>query len=249
MNSNTLRLLLFLVCNCLYGAQGSLLYWSGSTKGTVSLHGSGRVDSSSSTSMEWSLVHPLGDLPYPVEFYGSSRFAMHSKLSVEQAVQIETINLAANSTTPFSMNWEYLGLAIPFYKKNQSSILRPRSISFGMEWHFLEYSLNEGSLPSLLHVDRSISAFTLQPEWQGNWKGSSWEWFLKPRGVRMQDLGGTPAAHMEGEVGFRRGRLSLGFKRKKTRIFPSDRAAQGGVTPSDLIFIRDGWYAQVQRSF
>ena len=235
--------------NSLHAQKGSLLYWAGQTRGTVSLQGKGKIQGKSDGSVEWRWKYSLGELPFPVELYGSSGLSYTSNLNVSTPVLFNSLNLPKGSTTPFGLSWEYLGLAIPFYHRKSRVDLRPNLWKLGMEWHFLEYSLNQGANPSLENVDSSISAFTLQPEWYGKLSKPGWGWFIKPKGVWMQDLGGSPATHLEGELGLSKNRIRFGFKRKKTRIFPANRVALAGQTPSDFIFIRDGWFVNYSMNF
>jgi len=239
-----LILLLFWICSLSVFGSGSLQYWSGHTSGTVSVRGKGVISKRSGSSLEWKINSKIGDLPHPLRFYGSIGYSYSSLIHTATSVQIESINLGPGSLPPFSLHWDYFGFMIPFRRFDQSPGLRPRQWSLGLEWHFLDYSLNRGGVPSLMDLDRSLNALVLQPQWEQQIGSSPWKWFLEPRGVWMQDLGGSPAAHLEGEIGIERGEFRLGFKRKKTRVFPSNRLTMGGAIPSDLIFIRDGWFLE-----
>lgn len=218
--------------------------WIGSTRGSISVGALGQVESNRSPNWEMNLAYKVGDLPHPVSVYGSWGISYHSRLILSTNLHLNSVDFPENSSYPFHLNWDYLGLSIPFHRSARLRGLRPSEWSLGVEWHFLDYSINPGAFPSLENVDASISSLILQPRWNFKIKNSSWSWFLKPRGVWMHDLGGAPATHLEGELGFYSGPFTMGYKRKKTRIFPKDRVERDGQVSSDMIFIRDGVFVK-----
>ncbi len=232
----------------------SVTWWDPEMAGSVSLGGKGYFSRDTQAGTVFSFEHEIGKLPYPMQFYIQPGMKLNSTLLAKSDFEFSELQISTGELSSFSMDWSFFGLQIPLEKNFKRKGLRPGASRLGIEWHRSRFSLTPQAGSALVDVDRSINALTLELEWRHEFPYSDWELRFKPRGSWMQDLGGSPASHLEGEVGFYYQQSEswsgfIGFKRKKTRLFPSQRLSASTLPNSDFIFILDGPVVRVAKRF
>jgi hypothetical protein len=231
----------------------SVTWWNPEIAGSVSLGANGNFTRVSEGGLILSLSQKLGKLPYPIRLTIQPAMNFTTRLQAKSDFEFSGLKISKDSLSELQMDWSYLELQIPLDEDFFRQGLRPGAYRLGFEWHFTEFSLRPPTGSSLLNVDRSINAITLELEWRKNLSKSRWTFSLKPKGVWMQDLGGSPSTHLEGELGLSYAKSSwqafLGFKRKKTRLFPSQRLSASTLPNADFIFILDGPVIRVSKAF